>query len=458
MRAILMADKGIELDRMLGDPKIAIRSMILPLIISYTVVQINLFADTAWCSGLGDAATSAVSTISPFYWIVSGLGTGIGIGAATAIARCLGRGDKDSADRLASQTIALSVLIGILSTPILFLAVGPAVNIMGAAEVMDLCKAYIYPLILGGTLVILDGTVSGIIRSEGAAKRSMVMLLTGACVNMILDPVFIYVLDMGLQGAGCATAVSCLASSGTGLLWYHRGKLNLSIRRSCMRLNSADIRTILFVGIPRATESMLISVMSMVQRVFVIACGGVAGAMFYNIPWRFVSLAEVVSQAIGSALIPVCSAALGARDIRKATVGYRFSIVTTMIVMTALTILMFVFAEWIIIPFTYAPSMAQYRPEFVHVMRIYAIIIPFIAMVDIGSSILQSLRMAQISMVSSFLRNLLIIFVLFFASKISLDAIYWGLFASEVVGGVLMLWLAKVGLKHYSVGRERPSH
>lgn len=445
-----------DLEKMLGDPKAAIRSMLLPLIVSYLVVQINLFADTSWCSGLGADASSAVSTISPIYWIVSGLGTGLGIGAATAIARYLGRGEKHNADRIASQTVVLSVIIGVVSTPVLFLIVDPAVRMMGAEDIMQSCRDYIYPQILAGAVIILDGTVSGVIRAEGAAKRSMVVLLVSAAVNMVLDPIFIYVLDLGLTGAGIATAVASTASAALGLWWYARGRLYLTMSFDDMRPRMADLKEILYVGIPRGTESMLISVMSMVQRIFVIACGGTSAAMFYNIPWRFVSLTEVISQAVGSALIPVCSANLGRGDFAKAEQGYRYSYTVTMVVMIAIAAVIFVFADWIIIPFTYSESMAALRPEFVHVLRIYALLIPFMGLIDIGSSILQSLRMAQISMFSSFARNILIVVLLFFASSVSLDAIYWSLVASEVFGGALMVWLARSGLKHYRRGRERP--
>lgn len=445
-----------DLERMLGDPKAAIRSMLLPLIVSYLVVQINLFADTSWCSGLGADASSAVSTISPIYWIVSGLGTGLGIGAATTIARYLGRGEKHNADRIASQTVVLSVIIGVVSTPVLFLIVDPAVRMMGAEDIMQSCRDYIYPQILAGAVIILDGTVSGVIRAEGAAKRSMVVLLVSTAVNMVLDPIFIYVLDLGLTGAGIATAVASTASAALGLWWYARGRLYLTMSFDDMRPRMADLKEILYVGIPRGTESMLISVMSMVQRIFVIACGGTSAAMFYNIPWRFVSLTEVISQAVGSALIPVCSANLGRGDFAKAEQGYRYSYTVTMVVMIAIAAVIFVFADWIIIPFTYSESMAALRPEFVHVLRIYALLIPFMGLIDIGSSILQSLRMAQISMFSSFARNILIVVLLFFASSVSLDAIYWSLVASEVFGGALMVWLARSGLKHYRRGRERP--
>ena len=447
-----MERESRDLERMLGDPKAAIRSMFVPLAVSFLVVQINLFVDTSWCSGLGSDASSAVSSISPVYWIVSGLGTGIGIGAATAIARYLGRGDKASADRIASQTIVLSLIIGVISTPILFLLIDPLVFMMGADDILTLCRTYIYPQVLAGTLIILDGTVSGIIRAEGAAKRSMVVLLLSAGVNMVLDPIFIYTLDLGLAGAGLATAVAATASAALGLWWYRRGKLYLTLRKKDMRPDMADMKEILYVGIPRSTETILISLMSMIQRIFVIACGGTAAAMFYNIPWRFVSISMVVSQAVGSSLIPVSSAALGRRDYDKAETAYRYSLVVSVGVMTVIAIVLFAFADWLIVPFTYAPTMAQYRDEFAHVLRIYALLIPFMALIDVASSMLQALRMAQISMVSSFLRNLVVIVLLYFASTVSLDAIYWSLVVAEVFGGLLMVWLARSGFRHYKAG------
>ena len=161
-------------------------------------------------------------------------------------------------------------------------------------------------------------------------------------------------------------------------------------------------------------------------------------------------------RGLGHYFFKQVAAALGGADIPKAERGYRYSFTVTMILMVGIAAVLFVFADWMIIPFTYSESMVEYRPVFAHVLRIYALLIPFIGMIDIGSSILQSLRLAQVSMFSSFARNILIVVMLFFASSVSLDAIYWSLVVAEVIGGALMLWLAKVGLKHYRRGRERP--
>ncbi len=92
-----MVSDESDLDVMLGDPRRAIRRMALPLIVSFAVVQINSFVDTSWCSGLGADATAGMTTISPIYWIIAGLGGGIGVGASTLIARHLANGrDKEA--------------------------------------------------------------------------------------------------------------------------------------------------------------------------------------------------------------------------------------------------------------------------------------------------------------------------------------------------------------------------
>ncbi len=440
-------DATKDLEVMLGDPKKAIKSMMVPLIVSYLVVQVNIFADMSWCSGLGSNASSAVSSIFPIYWIIAGLGTGIGVGASTSIARYLGRDDKASADSVATQTVVLSIVFGILVTPILLLAMEPMISWMGIDDIKQECMDYIMPMIWSSVILIVNGAIAGIIRAEGAAKKSMVILLSAAILNIILDPIMIYGLDMGLLGAGFATAISTAVSTLIGYQWYHRKRMYIDISFKGYRVNIEQMKDVLFVGIPRVTESTLISVMSLIQRFLIVPVAGMMGIAFYNVPWRYVSVAMVISQAAGSALIPVCSAALGHNDNKKAEVGYRYSFRMTVVVMTVFAVIVFIFADYLVIPFSFSDSMIQYREEFAHGLRIYALFFPFMGMVDIGSSILQSLRMAQMSMVMAFVRNAFLVIVMLFAN--TMDDIYWQLFATEVLGGLTMMAMAVYEFRKY---------
>ena len=436
-----------DLEIMLGDPKIAIRSMMLPLIISYLVVQINVFADTSWCSGLGDAAATTVSTVYPIYWVISGLGTGIGVGASTSISRHLGKNEKENADSVATQTVALSVIAGLIITPIILLTMDPLINWMGVSEIRMMCWDYMFPIIITTVVSVLNGSIAGILRSEGAAKRSMVVLMSAAVINMILDPLMIYGLDMGLAGAGWATAIATIISTMIALYWYATNKMYLTITFKDFHIKKDEMKDVLFVGVPRMTETTLISVLSLVQRVLIVPIAGMIGIALYNIPWRYVSLAMVISQAAGSAMIPVCSAALGQNNNVKAETGFKFAFIVTTVVMFILAAVTLIFAEYMILPFSMSDSMIPYREEMAYGLRIYALTFIFMGAIDIGSAMLQALRMATASMLMSFLRNILLVVLLFFAHN--MDDIYWQLFIIEVVGGITMMWMAIHEFKKY---------
>ena len=414
-----------DLKVMLGDPKKAVLAMTGPLIISFLMVQVNSFADSSWCSMLGLDASSAVS----------------------------GRGDKVRADALVAQTVAISAVASIALTPLLLLLQDPAISMMGADDVADLCRAYIDPIVICTLPIVISGVIAGILRSEGAAKRSTAMLLVAAILNISLDPVFMFVLDMGVAGAGWATSISTAASVLLCLWWFAKGSVYLRMSFKGFRFDLGMIRDVMFVGIPKSAETVLISAMSMIQIVFVIMCGGTSASALYSMPWKFVSMSEVVSQATGSSVIPIVSAAMGQDDADRAAVACRYSLRLTVIAMVAIAVLLFVFADWAMIPFTMSDSMAAIRHEFAHVLRIYAILIPLVGLIDVAASVLESMRLAQLSMVSSFLRNVFILALMAVACTMSLDAIFWSLVAAEIVGAAMMLGLAEHEFrKHTGLG------
>lgn len=440
-----MHTENKDLETMLGDPKRAIRKMAVPLIISFAVVQINSFADTSWCSGLGSDATAGMTTISPLYWIVSGLGSGIGVGASTMIARFLARGENTNANQTAAYALALSVAISIVLTPLLILSIDPLMNIMGASDVAGFGYDYMVPMMSLTVFIMMEEVISGLLRSEGAAKKSMTMSMTAAVVNMILDPILIYTFGMGVMGAGLATAIASVFSCLIGIQWYLRGRMsvNLSIHGTLGRREIC--RSIMGVGIPRATESLVVNGMSMVERFFVIICAGSFGSALFSIPWRFVTISCVISMALAAAMVPICSAALGRNDTEKARIAFLYGTKLCCGIIVTMTVLMFIFAELCVSPFTMSESMSVHRSEFADVLRLYCVFIPFVGLIDMGSALLQALRMANVSMWSSLLRNILIVALFAITCHTTLLIMFAGMAVAEILGGILMMALAAYG-------------
>ena len=447
----MATESSHDLDVMLGNPRKAVLAMAAPLIISYLIIELNTFMDLSWCSGLGAACSSAISSISPLMWIASGLGTGLGVGASAAIAAKLGTGQKDESDSIASQTLVITIVLALAITVILFLSIDPVIDMMGVTDVRAECHDYIEPMIIGSMFIILNGTVAGLLRAEGSAKRSTCVLITAAITHMCLDPIFIYGLNLGLAGAAYATVIGMGLGAAVGLCWYARGKTVVEIKLKGYRPNRKEIMLVLGVGIPRSLEIFIISFMSMIQRIFIVQCGGTQAAMFYNIPWNYVTLAQSISMSLGSALIPISAAAVARGMARKAKYAYRYAITLSICSMSVIGVILFVVSDWAVIPFTYSDTMAPLRPEFAHVLRIYTLVIPCMAAVDVASSMLQSLRKAQLSMLSCFIRNSLVVAVLAWAATVSLDAIYWGLVGCEIFGALLM-----VALAHLMVAKVAP--
>lgn len=440
-----MVSDESDLDVMLGDPRRAIRRMALPLIVSFAVVQINSFVDTSWCSGLGADATAGMTTISPIYWIIAGLGGGIGVGASTLISRHLANGRDKEASSVAIHALALSLVISLLLIPILLFSIRPMMSLMGADDVSDYGFDYMAPIAAMSVFIMTEEVLAGLVRSEGAASKSMAMVLSAAFLNMILDPILIYGLGMGVAGAGLATALSSVLSCSIGIAWYVRGRMAVHIRFRGFQADRSISKGILGVGIPRATESIVVNGMSMVERYFVIVCAGSFGSALFSIPWRFVMIACVVSMAIAAAIVPVCSAAFGQNDPAKAREAYLYGTKLCTTIILAMTVFMFVFAEWCVVPFTMSETMLPHRGEFADVLRLYCVFIPFMGLLDTGSALLQSMRMASVSMWSSLLRNIIIVILFAALCHTDLYLMFAGMAAAEVFGGLLNAWLAGHG-------------
>ena len=183
--------RDYELERMLGEPRMAIRSLAYALFFSYLVIQLNSFVDTFWTSGLGDKDMTAVSVMSPVSWIVTSAGIGLGVGAASTMAFHLGERDYERAGVLAENSLALGLLVSIIVSISMSLLVGPLINLMGADDVYEGSLAYVRPFLILSPTLILDGIVAGMLRSEGAGHKAMALLVISAGINMVLDPLLI---------------------------------------------------------------------------------------------------------------------------------------------------------------------------------------------------------------------------------------------------------------------------
>lgn len=430
---------------LLGDPRKAIRAMTVPLLMALLVVQVNALADRAWCSGLGADALAATAICAPLYEVITGLGTGLGVGGAAVVSRCIGASDRRGASVDAVQALLFGLVFGIVLTPFLLFFCEDILVAVGSGDVTTTSVDYMMWIMLGTPVFIVNGVVAGLLRGEGAARMSTAMMVVMAVANIVLDPVLIYGLDMGIAGASIATVIATMVSTMTGL-YYYASSSYVSLRSGCIRLETDRMRAVLRAGVPQMAEYTVMYAMNLVLNYLVVWCAGSDGLAVYSVPNVVVNIALLPAYAVGSALVPVASAALGKGDVQKMRDAYHYSIVFSGWMVLILTALLFAIPEPFLYPFTYSEGTEFLRGDMAEALRIYSLCIPFYCLIPLGSSMLQAVALPNWSLAMAFVRNIVFIILYALAAIESLYWIYWAVVVGSVIGGFMAYSLARKGL------------
>lgn len=248
--------------QLLGNAPIpqALLAMGIPTMIGMLVNALYNLVDAYFVGGLGESQMGAISVVYPLGQVVVGLGLLFGNGAASYISRLLGRNDKEKANQVVSTALYSSVFVGAVMIILSVIFLKPILSILGATEsILPYAVTYGSIYIISCIFNVFNVTMNNIVTSEGAAKTTMCALLMGAVLNIALDPIFIYVLDLGVAGAAIATAISQVVSTLV-YLFYIFGKksvFDFKIKNYCL---SKEVASEIFkIGIPTLVFQILTS-------------------------------------------------------------------------------------------------------------------------------------------------------------------------------------------------------
>ena len=251
--------KKMELLGSTSIPK-ALLAMGIPTMIGMLVNAFYNLVDAYFVGGLGESQMGAISVVYPLGQVVVGLGLLFGNGAASYISRLLGRGDKENADKVASTALYSSVSVGAVIIIISMVFLHPILKLLGATDsILPFAATYASIYIVSCIFNVFNVTMNNIVTSEGAAKTTMCALLTGAVLNIALDPLFIYVFDLGVAGAAIATAISQVVSTCVYLTYILRKKSVFHFRVKDCTYTKENMSEIFKIGIPTLVFQILTS-------------------------------------------------------------------------------------------------------------------------------------------------------------------------------------------------------
>jgi putative MATE family efflux protein len=447
-------DKRISM--ITGDPKKAIRALSMPMIISMLLLMAYNLADSIWVAGLGPNALAALGFITPVFMIVIGLGNGLGAGATSLIARCIGAENKKGADNAAIHSIILTVSLSVVLTVLILIFLPNILLTMGAGETLGLSTEY-GQIVFGGLIFLIFSSVaSGILRAEGDVKRPMYAMVATAILNIILDPIFIYYFGWGVSGAAWATVISAAISCSLMVYWLLlKRDTYVSFSKDDFKPSMKVIKDILAVGLPASAESFVMSVLGIVLNLILVITGGAEAVAVYTAGWRIVMLAMIPPIGIGTATITVAGAAYGARKYKNLSTALNYAAKLGVGIAIVTGTITYFFAPYIASIFAYSSQSAFMAPSiaaFLQVMCLFFIIVP---LGITASSIFQAMGKGMTSLALTVIREVLFIsvFAYIFAFTLGLGSqgVWWGI----VVGGACGCAVAYIWAHRYIKGLRR---
>jgi len=453
------ASKGVQ--TLLGNPKKAIIKLSIPMIVAMSVHTLYNFVDGLWVAGLGPDALSAVGFFFPFFFLIMALSAGIGIGGSSAVSRMIGAKDKKSADDVAAHTM---VLMGIaaLVFALPFFIFAPAIFArLGAGPIATMSGEYAR-IIFGGTFIIFFGQVaSALLRGEGDVKRAMVVMMISSGLNIILDPVFIYLLKLGVAGAAWATIISICFSSGYLFYWFFiKRDTYVSIRFRGFRFRKTVLSEILKVGIPASFQQMTMSISMLILNLIAVKAGGTDGVAIFTTGWRVVLFATLPLFGIATAVVSVTGAAFGARDYNKLNSGYMYAIKTGVIIELVMAAITFILAPHIAWLFTFTEESVRIRADLINFLRIMCIFYPAVSPGMLSSAMFQGTGKGTHSLALTIIRTILLTVPLTYIIAVILNqqltGLWWGVVIGNSLGATIAFTWGRIYVSRLSAASPLP--
>lgn len=230
----------------------------IPAIIGFLVTAVYNFVDALFVSKLGTNAIGATSVVFPISLVMIGVGLLLGSGAAAHISIALGRNKINEASKSASTALWGIILLGSVVIVSIITFFVPIMQLFGATKtIMPYAKDYGYTFVWASIFSIINIVLNHIARAEGAAKLSMRALMLGAFLNIVLDPIFIYLLDYGVFGAAVATLISQLISTIWLLSYFKSKKSIVTISLKNVSFANNIFTEMLKVGTPYSIAQLL---------------------------------------------------------------------------------------------------------------------------------------------------------------------------------------------------------
>jgi putative MATE family efflux protein len=324
----------------------AIMNMAIPSIIGLLVMAIYNIVDTMFVAWLGTEATGAVQIIYPLVVLSGAIGITLGIGGGSLISRLLGKNQPERANKVVSSVFYVSIGVGLSLTLFGYLFLNPMIRILGATdEIAPFAKDYASFLLFAAAAQIINQSLSNMLRAEGSAKIAMVGMLSGAILNIILDPIFIFGFGLGIKGAALATTISQFVSTAFLVYQFTSGRSMLKISKRYICKEKSLYHSVFTVGTPSFFRQILTGLSIILINNAAVLYGDAIGVAAVGIVLRTMMIIMYVIMGLSQGFQPVAGYSHGSGNLSRLKESFYFTLKASFLIAAFSGIIFYLFGD-----------------------------------------------------------------------------------------------------------------
>ncbi|WP_308779207.1 MATE family efflux transporter [uncultured Clostridium sp.] len=422
----------------------------IPAIIGMVVNALYNIVDRMFIGNIPDIGSLAITGVGitmPIMTIVLAFGMLIGIGTTANISLNLGKGNRTTAEKLLGNAFTLSIIVGLAIAITGTIFANPILNLFGASEnTLFYAKEYIGIILLGCTFNILSFALNSTVRADGNPTMSSITMVIGCGANIILDYLFIFVLNLGVKGAALATIISQAITFFIILYYYTSGNSNLKLKIENFKLKKHLVTMTFAIGIAPFATQIANSLVQVIANNALKTYGSdlAIGAMTVISSLNIIFMMPIFG--INQGCQPIIGFNYGAKKYERAKEAFKYATIAACVICIIGFISIQCFPTQIISLFNNDPELTTLA---IKGIRIYLLMMPVVGINIVATSYYQSIGKAKISMFVSLLRQviLLIPFTIILPKFIGLDGVWAAGACADSLSVIITLILLKKEFK-----------
>ena len=394
----------------LGTKKIGtlLKEYAVPAIIAMTASSLYNMVDSIYIGHIKDVGSYAISGLAvsfPLMNISTALGTLVGVGAATMISVLLGQRNYGAANKVLANEVTLNTIIGVIFTILTLAWIDPILTFFGASEnTLPFARGYMRIILLGNVITHLYFGLNSVIRSSGNPKLAMGLTLFTVISNSILDPIFIFVLDMGIEGAATATVLCQFLALAYALRYFLNQKEFLHLPKRIFALDWRIARESLAIGMGPFLMNLAACVVALFINQQLRRYGGDLSLGAYGIVHRLSFLFIMICMGLNQGMQPIAGYNYGARQYSRVKEVYFLTAKWATLVLIFGFIVSLAFPGTAVGIFTNDPELKEIATKGLRTMNI---VLPIVGFQMVATNLFQCLGMVRKSILLSLSRQLL---------------------------------------------------